>query len=454
MKKSVRGFCAALTATAFLVSATPSVEAGIDWGNVLGSVIGTAINNSSGNNNGGNNGGNNGDLLGGLSNQSHAHKNPNQNERLFMLAVEQNDLGTVQSMLNAGVDINGVYAVDSPIIETSTNGVTAFMVAVSKNNRDMMQFLLENGADVRGYYQFNNNFEAYIVSAAYKADLGLLEYLHNWGADINLKSSRLNDNALNRLMERVESLSFYPAATYDCAKYLVDNGINIDNISKSLYGSRPFITASRNHLYDLVDLFADNGANINIKDTYGKTAMDIAIDRKDLETVKYLQNVMARGQQPSKYQEAKTASDAAAVKNKEVVSYSKHITKAMIAGNEAQDLLNNAGVPVQQIPLQDRVKIAKKMLGKLNESIKIIDENKLQLTKCTPEEKEKMTSWENGVKSLSMKQREYVMILAENRELTHEDYEQVISYMEEANNIANSNYDLLVAAQNYFHVKF
>ena len=128
--------CAATATSALLLTtvpaAAPVAHAGVNWGAAAGAIIGGLL--SQGTKNSGNSG-NGGGLFGGLSNQKHARENPTSEEKLFMLAVEQNDFETAQQMLDAGVDINGVYPGGYP------NGRTAFGVAISNGNREMMQFL-------------------------------------------------------------------------------------------------------------------------------------------------------------------------------------------------------------------------------------------------------------------------------------------------------------------------
>ena len=134
------GKICAVTATSALLLTTvpvtaPVAHAGISWGAAAGAIIGGLL--SQGTKNSGNSG-NGGGLFGGLSNQKHARENPTSEEKLFMLAVEQNDFETAQQMLDAGVDINGVYPGGYP------NGRTAFGVAISNGNTIQFPFLTLN----------------------------------------------------------------------------------------------------------------------------------------------------------------------------------------------------------------------------------------------------------------------------------------------------------------------
>ena len=163
MRKKLRKLRAVTSVAAVFCTvapvAMPVAYAGINWGTVIGDVIGSL----GGGSGSGSSGGNSNGSLQGLSNQKHAHPNPNNNEKLFMLAVDKHDFGTVTDMLNAGVDINGVYKIDS-------GEQTPLRVAMRNKDREMMQFLLEHGADANGYYLFNNNYVCYLVRAAIEYD--------------------------------------------------------------------------------------------------------------------------------------------------------------------------------------------------------------------------------------------------------------------------------------------
>lgn len=258
----------------------------------------------------GNSGGNSGNInAASLSNQKHARPNPTHNEKLFMLAVEKHDMGTVKEMLATGVDINGVYGI-------TNKGITPFYRALLNGDRDMMQFLLENGADVNGYYDYDNQYICYLVEAADQyTDIGILEYLHNWGADINGKD-KYGNNALNVALGRVQPLIGNPSAAFHKAKYLLSQGINPDNIFSGPYrhdhyhqldDRPPFLGACAMGWISMADLLAQNGANINAKDQSGRSALDIALATNDLQVYKAVQDILARGQQPSIYREkAKT----------------------------------------------------------------------------------------------------------------------------------------------------
>jgi len=116
-------------------------------------------------------------------------------ERMLFVSIDKADYETVDLMLKKGVDINAYYV---------RMGTTPLGRAMEQDNRAMMQFLLERGADVRGYVYEKKDYHvfSYLVAAVQRRDLGLVEYLHNWGAGINSVSWDYNHgyhNALFRL---------------------------------------------------------------------------------------------------------------------------------------------------------------------------------------------------------------------------------------------------------------
>ena len=302
MKKPIRKFCAATTVAALLLSAspiaTPVAHAGIDWGGVIGGVLGGVLG-GGGSSGGSSGGGNGGGAIGGLSNQQHAHPNPNDNEKLFMLAVEKNDIGTASDMLNVGVDVNGVYP-------DGYTGQTALILAIRNRNYDMMQLLLENGADVNGYYSYKNHFISYMerITDAH-GEIELLQFFINWGADVNCASDR-KDGRKRYPIDNSTERHAWDNEDSVITQFLIDHGAYTEN--KDSDGRTPFLRVVGGRKIKLMNVLADGGANINARDNRGQNALQIALDLQDLQFYKQVQDIMERGQQPSQYQPSKPQS--------------------------------------------------------------------------------------------------------------------------------------------------
>ena len=76
------------------------------------------------------------------------------------------------------------------------------------------------------------------------------------------------------------------------------NGANIEEKSKRT-GNTIYLDAVNERCYNLMDYMAANGANINARNDAGKNALQIAIEKKDVQLYKHIQDINARGQQPS-----------------------------------------------------------------------------------------------------------------------------------------------------------
>ncbi len=293
---NLRKICVTTVTSAVLLTAvsalSPVAYAGVNWGSAVGAIIGNAINKSAGH-------------------QKHAHSNPNDNEKLFMLAVENSDYNTVRTMLDAGVDVNGVYPYHQ-FYYYSGHGRTAFGVALKKNDREMMQLLLENGADVTGFYTYENKHYSYVDVAAnqyidhnndgYTTDFSTIQYLLDWGANINeyseAKGQSIRRYPLDNCIQNYNS-----SKTIELARFLLSLGAYTESHYNN--GDTPFLAAIRRNQIALAKILADGGADISAHDKDGKNALQIALDKNNLQLYKEVQDILAKGQQPSKYQEMK-----------------------------------------------------------------------------------------------------------------------------------------------------
>ncbi len=283
--------CAAMAA-AMLLTTAPTAEAGVNWGEIAGGILGGILAGQGGSGGGSSGGSNDGAVLGGLSNQAHARKDMTNNEKLFVLAVKNNDYPTAQAMLNQGVDINGVYSNLGGIY-----GGTVLDWAIGNSPQEMIQFLLENGADPSGYYEYNNKFNSYLLRAASsKFDIFLVKYFHEWGAPIN-------DRRYPYILHQVISYNYASTDTrYEILQYLLDNNAIIDYQGSEWEGRTPYLVAVATGRIALANLLAEYGANISARDKNGHDANRIALDSRNLDLYKAVQEINARGQQPSHYQ--------------------------------------------------------------------------------------------------------------------------------------------------------
>ena len=227
-----------------------------------------------------------------LSNQKHAHQTPNANEKLFLLAVKNNDLGTAEQMLKAGVDVDGVW----PGINSYSSGGTAYSAALREKNLDMMQFLRKNGADIEGYYDYNNKRVCYLECATRSnLDINIVQFLLHEGADVNGytdwgdgRKTTAIDNCAEKSTERAIPI----------VQLLIEKGAYIENTDE--HGFTPFLQSINKNNTKMMQMLADGGANLSAKDKKGRDGLQIAVDNNNLQLYKDVQEVISQGQKPSK----------------------------------------------------------------------------------------------------------------------------------------------------------
>lgn len=460
MRKELRKICATTTAAAVLLSVTPIATpvAYAGWGSVIGGVIGGILN--GGGSGGSNGGGNGGGAMGGLSNQQHAHLNPNDHEKLFMLAVDKNDIGTASDMLNAGVDINGVYP-------DGYTGQTALILAIRNRNYDMMQFLLENGANVNGYYSYKNHFISYMerITDAH-GEIELLQFFINWGADVNCASDRKDGRKRYPIDNSTESHA-WDNEDSAITQFLIDHGAYTEN--KDSDGRTPFLRVVSGRKIKLMNVLADGGADINAKDNRGQNALQIALDMNDLQLYKEVQDIMNRGQQPSQYQPSKpqtqhrtSENGGNASEDDELVTFeNKSNQKANLQElNKVFDILIQASkdesdarndfnnylskLNMEKITVADRSIPSQKLVDAMKRIKEATNPQKIlaEMEHCTLEEKNVFGDLLQIMSTRYEKVIGYCSILAIERDLTSTEKEQVKSMMADSQSLQKSIDDI------------
>lgn len=475
MKRNINKFCAATTIAAVLLSAsplaTPVAHAG--WGSVIGGVIGGILN--GGGSGGSSGGGNGGGSVGGLSNQQHAHPHPNDNEKLFMIAVANSDIETVATMLNAGVDINGVYPDHINNLRFILCGKTALLDALQNQDYEMMRFLIENGADLSGFYTYENKFVSYMVYATSRRNrVELANFLIELGADVNIPS----DDGLG------QSGKFYPMDNcvascphghialfsneiHELASFLINQGAYTEN--KVYNGYTPFLCAADNKDVKLLNILANGGANINARDDKGRNALQIALDGKNLQFYREVEAVMARGQQPSQYQPSQPQTQRRPAESggnvsgdDELILVEKNTNqKANIQElNKVFDILIQASkdetnalnefnsytskINPEKITVADRSIPSQKMVDAMKRIKESTNPQKVLagMEHCTLEEKDTFSDLLQIMCTRYEKVIGYFSILATERDLTSTEKQQVKSMMAESQSLQKSIDDI------------
>lgn len=416
--------CAATAASALLLTTAPVAHAGVNWGAAAGAIIGGLL--SQGAKNSNKSGNSSGGQLSGLSNQKHAHPNPTDNEKLFLLAVKNNDFNTVQSMLDAGVDINGVYFAES---ETA--------LGASLYNREMMQFLLERGADVNGYYDIKSGDHwSYLNIVAFDLDYDTAKYLFDWGADPNDAFLAGNVARYGSICRGGASLHFALSkalaegpAKNNIIQLLLDRGANPD--IKNRDGETAYIYAIKHNSLDVIQILAQGGADLNARDEHGRTALQIALDKKDLQLCKVVQDIMARGQQPSKYQELKANAQKKKLISTELLDYVNFVNSkrsvSISTSETLTDLMNNNAT----YSIKERSAKAKTLISPLEKTIEELKNYSPALSNQTAEDKTAAKTWKEALISRLNCQLKVVKIFSAEKEFTPEDIDTIYAITKE-----------------------
>jgi ankyrin repeat protein len=166
-------------------------------------------------------------------------------ETALMLAIKTGELPIVQMLINAGANVNTVEKEhkQTPLM---------FAAAAKKNAGEMVKLLLSRGADVKPR------------SLAY-----------DWPSHIS-EEPRVQYHPFGGLTALLYASR---DGCYDCVEALIGKSADVNLPTPE--GVTPLMIALDNDNNDVAKLLLDRGANPGVWDWYGRTALYIAVDRKD-----------------------------------------------------------------------------------------------------------------------------------------------------------------------------
>jgi ankyrin repeat protein len=199
-------------------------------------------------------------------------------------AVKVADLRMVKTLLGAGA------SVESPNLD----GETALMLAIKSGSLPVVQLLVEAGANVNVVEKQHKQTPLMYAAAAEKTagpkDAGaMVRLLLAKGADVKPRSLAYDWPTHISEEPRVQYHPFggltallYAArdGCYDCTEALLAKGAD-PNVPTQPEGVTPLMIALDNDNNDVAMLLLQRGANPHVWDWYGRTALYIAVDRKD-----------------------------------------------------------------------------------------------------------------------------------------------------------------------------
>lgn len=155
------------------------------------------------------------------------------------------------------------------------------IVKLSGASEEVIRSLLEHGADVnvrgmRGLAPLHYYVKAHSPSSGLEeGNLEMVKLLLKHGADVGIK----DEKGLTPL---------HMSAKSEIADTLINSGANINAIDNE--GNTPLSTAASNRKYDVVRTLLSRGADKKIRNAYGKSPADIAIEIKQKCTLASDQN--------------------------------------------------------------------------------------------------------------------------------------------------------------------
>jgi ankyrin repeat protein len=193
-------------------------------------------------------------------------------------AVKVTDARMVKTLLAAGAGVEGA----------NLDGESALMLAIKTGELPIVQILISAGANVNTVEKEHNQTPLMYASAAKKNAGEMVQLLLSKGADVKPRSLSYDWPSHISEEPRVQYHPFggltallYAArdGCYDCVAALIAKGADVN--APTPEGVTPLMIALDNDNNDVAKLLLDQGANPKVWDWYGRTALYIAIDRKD-----------------------------------------------------------------------------------------------------------------------------------------------------------------------------
>ena len=194
-------------------------------------------------------------------------------------AVKVADRRMVKALLDAGAGVEGA----------NLDGETALMLAVKTGAVPVVQMLIGAGANVNTVEKQHNQTPLMYAAAADLHAGEMVRLLLAKGADVRPRSLAYDWPSHISEEPRVQYHPFggltallYAArdGCYDCVEALVAAGADV-NVPTLQEGVTPVMIALDNDNNDVARFLLDHGANPHVWDWYGRTALYIAVDRKD-----------------------------------------------------------------------------------------------------------------------------------------------------------------------------
>ena len=186
-------------------------------------------------------------------------------------AVRYGAFDIAVSLIEFGADVN----------ESNLQGTSPLMYAVRLKNTDFVRLLLSKGAQVN---HSNRSDETALMLAVSKGALEIAKTLIQAGASLEHRDAAGRNLLMRALWDDT------PATRLAMLRLLLQHKVDVNGLSDS--NSSPLMVAAQNQLSEEVELLLAAGADPNVANTYGYTALSQAVSRDDKRSV---QNIIRAG---------------------------------------------------------------------------------------------------------------------------------------------------------------
>lgn len=211
-----------------------------------------------------------------------------QVEELFR-AIENGKPTIVKKLISEGTNINAKKA----------NGVTPLYMATEKCNSHIVRMLLESGANVNAAFnrkESNKGGQTPFFAAVQKGNADIVKQLIKWGTNANYEDADGKDTTYYAHNTSIQKILNEASRSSNRFYYFMYKG-DINEIKKLLRKDLPInwwyseyytllMYAAKQGKEDVVDLLIKKGSLVNLKNVYGKTAMDYATTEKIAKRIK------------------------------------------------------------------------------------------------------------------------------------------------------------------------
>jgi ankyrin repeat protein len=201
---------------------------------------------------------------------------------LIALDIDIDRFKLVSEKIKAGVEIGERVLIAKLLIERNAdvtvkdnNKRTPLIVAVENDHVEIVKLLLNKGVDVNIN---DRNGRTVLITAANKGYLEIVRLLLDRVSDINAR----DNTGMTALFAAVKSW---------CLEMIKQPPVKAHRLKIRKYKEDVFLTtaAEPSEVYEeIIRLLLNKGADVNIQDNSGKTALMIAVKNKNMEIIKLL----------------------------------------------------------------------------------------------------------------------------------------------------------------------